>query len=329
MLFLSHRRLRVELSNHRHTLQQLQSTHDVENAERNKPSNDIARVHHDLQQTRAAYNRVCAGWESDFRKFAVARNALDTQVQDLKQKVKLLEAISTLNASGLTPRSLEIHGYQDRIDSAVSTWTDVHSQLVDANKQLSHAKAETTNARRALALSVRSCGIPISRVVLQPREELSMKSKLFNLSLRCEMYFGQLQEAKEARRLAAEEVLAEKHKAEGARKDATQTMELYEAAITENEELTAKLEFNEIANSALRSWVQNLLDDFRNASAPSRNEFDANVGNIRTSKSLPHIAFPFTPTLEPMEADISSIPASIGISDFLSDWADEENSPSV
>jgi hypothetical protein len=60
------------------------------------------------------------------------------------------------------------------------------------------------------------------------------------------------------------------------------------------------------------------------ASAPFSNECDANVGNIRTSKSLPDITFPFTPTLEPMEVDISSISASIGISGFPLDYVDEE-----
>ncbi|KAI0689661.1 hypothetical protein BC835DRAFT_1418342 [Cytidiella melzeri] len=344
LLQLNHK-IRTKLSDQTREFNELQATHAVHATTLRTTRSELVKSRNDLDKRRIEHSRALSERAEENRSLMALNDVLDTQNQELKDQVKLLEAIGTLNGSGLAPRSQHIHNYSERIDAAIDTWMDAHSKFVEMKEYLSLSKAETSNIRRALALSNRPKGAFAFGASPNPRQELGIKAKLFDASTKCEMYLGQLQEATEAREVAVNDLRTERKNTEEAREETERATEALEFCQKEKEDLAMNFELATTEIVVLRSWIQNLLES---ACVCVNIGLTEALSSIRPSSSLPNIALALAPInhgvlpeepsetpvdlpkkleIRPKEALVSSISSSLSFKASLVDLADKENSP--
>lgn len=294
------------------------------------------------------------------RNAALTIERVEDTNEQLKEKIELLKAISTLNGSGMNPWTLEVNGYKERVDGALATWMDVYTKWEETKKELETSKAATSNVRKALSLGLRP-GSPTIFEGVKKREELRMQATLFDVSVKCELFAGQLEEEKAARRAADEEALLAKHNEEAARVAAEEAREESRAAqaarrVAEEEkaDLAMELELAHTETDVLRSWVDTLAAPRgRSASTTGKvdelKKNDVDVGKVRASSSLPNMMISLArlqravleeketvvmvaPLASPRKLEIRrkvsaipSIPTSMSISFSLSDLADDSD----
>ncbi|KAI0084981.1 hypothetical protein BDY19DRAFT_468866 [Irpex rosettiformis] len=289
-----------------------------------------------------AFARVDASGKE--QALVAANEELEQTIRDLKEKISLLEAISTLNGSGMVPKTLDIHGYKGRIDGAVSTWMAAYEKLEATREELKNSKAATSNVRKALALGLRP-GSPTIFEGVKKRENLGVKATLFDVSVKCEMYMGQLGEEKEARKALELEVRAARAAAKRALKEAKEAKEACRVAVEAKADMAMELELANTETEVLRSWVE-MLEAPKEQSALTvgeQVEEKKEMDKLRVSSSLPNMMISLVrmqqvalekkevmaplASLKKLEvrrkvAAVPSVPTSLSISFSLSDAAD-------
>lgn len=268
-------------------------------------------------------------------------------IEELREKISLLEAISTLAGSGMVPKDLSGDGQGEKVEGAVKTWRAGYERLEEAKEELKKSKAAASNVRKALAIGLRP-GSPTVFDGVKKKEDLRVKAALFDASVKCEVYMGQLAEEKEARKEDAEKAQAELSEAQEACKVAEEA----------KEDLAMKLELANTEADVLRSWVEMLTaSGERSCSTAGKVEKKRAAATVRASSSLPNmmislarmqrakldeklavvapLASPKGLEIRRKAASIPSIPSSMSVSFSLTDLADEcfdedkENSPAV
>ena len=220
--------------------------------------------------------------------------------------------------------------------------------MEEAREELKKSKAAASNVRKALAIGLRP-GSPTIFDGVKKREDLRVKAALFDASVKCEVFVGQLEEEKAARKEDAEKAQAELSEAQ----------EACRVAVEAKEDLAMKLELANTEADVLRSWVEMLTASGERSSSTGGKveKKGAAAATVRASSSLPNMMISLTrmqrakldeklavvaPLASPKGLEIRrkatsipSIPSSMSVSISLSDLADEcldedkENSPAV